>query len=105
MGRVVLSRCCSAALTLSAMTLGGGGAWAQSATTPLSNWITGLPTSQYTVTQGTVSNFTCPIDGSPNPYISDLGSCFGNNSATPYVVIAPPPSSTGTNGAAVLYPE
>jgi hypothetical protein len=66
----------------------GGGALAQpynSGQTPYTNWITTLQQSGYTVTQGAENNFPgCQY------FIASFDSCFGKNTATPYVLTQPP---------------
>jgi hypothetical protein len=98
MYRAVISRRRSLALMLMAsIPLWGNAARAQNAAeTPFVDWITGLSSSQYTVTQGTATNFSCTLTGI---FVTYLGSCFGNNSATPYTLVnAPPPPSPATYG-------
>ena len=57
--------------------------------TPFVNWLTTtLPANGYTVTQGTYTTFPgCSV------FITAFGSCFGNNTATPYLITQPPVAS------------
>jgi hypothetical protein len=53
--------------------------------TPFTNWISTLQNSGYTVTSGTVAPFSgCSY------FIASFGTCFGNNTATPYLLTQPP---------------
>ena len=77
-------------IALLALPLAPGGALAQNfnpGQTPFVNWLTnGLP--NYTVTPGAASNFPgC------TPFLAAFGTCFGNNTATPYILIQPPPDT------------
>jgi hypothetical protein len=68
--------------------MGEGRALAQqpnSGQMPFVNWITTLSDSGYTVTNGSETDFPgCTV------FQSVFGSCFGNNTATPYVLTQPP---------------
>ena len=93
------------------ITIWAGGAWAQlqannTAEQPFVTWLEGLG-SQYQVSQGTAVSFSCSstnLNPATNPFIKYLGSCFGNNSATPYIITAPPPPPSGTYGIPYYVP-
>ena len=77
------------ALSTIALCLAGGGARAQSQLTPFSNWMTYVGQQPgFTVTQGDAVPFTSSTGCVP--YIDVLGSCFGNNPTTPYVIMQVP---------------
>ena len=62
----------------------------QSQLVPFSNWMTYVgQQSGYTVTTGDALQFASSGTGC-TPYVSVLGSCFGNNPQTPYIIVQPP---------------
>ena len=72
----------------------GGGARAQTQTqlVPFSNWMTYVNQQPgLSVTDGDAIQFTPPPPANGcAPYIAALGSCFGNNPITPYIIMQPP---------------
>ena len=82
------------ALATIALCLAGGGARAQSQLIPFSNWMTYVGQQPgFTVTQGDATQFAPLNQNNTNPcapYITELGSCFGNNPITPYIIMQVP---------------
>ena len=70
-----------------------GGVRAQSQLVPFTNWMTYVGQQPgLSVTDGDAVPFTNPRQSATGctPYIDTLGSCFGNNPITPYIITQPP---------------